>query len=40
MVYVDGHVESIQVDIDPQVWSDMGTRAGQTLGSGDSTTNR
>jgi len=27
--YADGHVTSIQQDIDPQVWSDMGTKASE-----------
>lgn len=31
MVFCDGHVEGVQEDIDAQVWSDYGTRAGQTL---------
>jgi prepilin-type N-terminal cleavage/methylation domain-containing protein/prepilin-type processing-associated H-X9-DG protein len=31
MVFCDGHVEGISEDIDKQVWSDYGTRAGQTL---------
>ncbi|MCA9233941.1 MAG: DUF1559 domain-containing protein [Planctomycetales bacterium] len=34
MVFCDGHVESIQEDVDPSVWSDYGTRAGQTLYQG------
>ena len=31
MVFIDGHVESISEEVDPIVWSDYGTRAGQTL---------
>jgi prepilin-type N-terminal cleavage/methylation domain-containing protein/prepilin-type processing-associated H-X9-DG protein len=31
MVFCDGHVESVQEDIDAQLWSDYGTRASQTL---------
>jgi prepilin-type N-terminal cleavage/methylation domain-containing protein len=31
MVFCDGHIETVQEDIDTQVWSDYGTRAGQTL---------
>jgi prepilin-type N-terminal cleavage/methylation domain-containing protein/prepilin-type processing-associated H-X9-DG protein len=34
MVFCDGHVEAVQEGIDPQVWSDHGTRAGQTLFTG------
>jgi prepilin-type N-terminal cleavage/methylation domain-containing protein/prepilin-type processing-associated H-X9-DG protein len=34
MVYVDGHVDQVQDDIDPQVWSDLGTRASQTFSTG------
>jgi prepilin-type N-terminal cleavage/methylation domain-containing protein len=33
-VFVDGHIEGIQEDIDPQVWSDMGSRAGQFYSTG------
>ncbi len=40
MMFVDGHVESISDNVDKQVWSDYGTRAGQTLQDGGSTTNR
>jgi prepilin-type N-terminal cleavage/methylation domain-containing protein len=32
--YVDGHIESIQEDIDAQVWSDLGTRASQYYSTG------
>lgn len=32
MVFCDGHVETLSEDTDPQVWSDFGTRASQTLG--------
>jgi prepilin-type N-terminal cleavage/methylation domain-containing protein/prepilin-type processing-associated H-X9-DG protein len=31
MVFCDGHVQAIQDDIDPAVWSDYGTRASQVL---------
>lgn len=31
MVFCDGHVETVQQDIDAQVWSDYGTRASQTI---------
>lgn len=34
MVYVDGHVDRIEEDIDPQVWSDLGTRASQVFNNG------
>lgn len=35
MVFCDAHVETVQEDIDKQVWSDYGTRGGQVLaGSG------
>jgi prepilin-type N-terminal cleavage/methylation domain-containing protein/prepilin-type processing-associated H-X9-DG protein len=34
MVFCDGHVETVQEDIDRQVWSDYGTRAGQVLQTG------
>jgi prepilin-type N-terminal cleavage/methylation domain-containing protein/prepilin-type processing-associated H-X9-DG protein len=40
MCFVDGHVESVQENIDKQVWSDYGTRASQTLQISDSTTTR
>jgi prepilin-type processing-associated H-X9-DG protein len=40
MAFVDGHVESVTDDIDLKVWSDYGTRASQTLQTGDSTTTR
>ena len=37
MLFCDGHVKPVQEDIDPEVWSDYGTRSGQTLsGSGGS----
>jgi prepilin-type processing-associated H-X9-DG protein len=31
MVFCDGHVESIGEDVEPGVWSNYGTRSGQTL---------
>jgi prepilin-type N-terminal cleavage/methylation domain-containing protein len=31
MVFCDAHVEAVQEDIDPAVWSDYGTRASQTI---------
>jgi prepilin-type N-terminal cleavage/methylation domain-containing protein len=31
MVFCDAHVESVQEDIEPPVWSDYGTRASQVL---------
>jgi prepilin-type N-terminal cleavage/methylation domain-containing protein len=34
MVFVDGHLEAVQQDIDPKVWSDYGTRASQVLYTG------
>ena len=34
MVFCDGHVETVQEDIDKQVWSDYGTRGGQFLATG------
>jgi hypothetical protein len=34
MVFCDGHIEAVQQDIDAPVWSDYGTRAGQTLNTG------
>ena len=34
MVFVDGHLEAVQEDIDPKVWSDYGTRASQVLYTG------
>ncbi|MFO0790984.1 MAG: DUF1559 domain-containing protein [Pirellulales bacterium] len=34
MVFCDGHVEGVADDIDKQVWSDIGTRASQSLTSG------
>lgn len=40
MAFVDGHVEAITDDIDIRVWNDYGTRASQTLQTGDSTTTR
>jgi prepilin-type processing-associated H-X9-DG protein len=33
-VFADGHVEAIQDDIDAQIWSDMGSRAGQIFTTG------
>ena len=37
VVFVDGHVEGIQEDIDPLVWSDMGSRASQFFDNGGAT---
>ncbi len=34
VLYVDGHVESIEEDIDSLVWRDIGTRAGQSFSNG------
>jgi prepilin-type processing-associated H-X9-DG protein len=34
MAFVDGHVEPIKDDIDPQTWSDYGTRASQVIETG------
>jgi hypothetical protein len=34
MAFVDGHVEPIKDDIDPQTWSDYGTRASQQIETG------
>ena len=34
MIYVDGHVEQIQDDIDLSVWSDLGSRASQQFSTG------
>ncbi len=34
MAYVDGHIESINEDIDAQIWSDLGTRASQYYSTG------
>ncbi len=34
MLFCDGHVDFIREDIDPQTWSDYGTRAGQVLETG------
>lgn len=34
MVFVDGHVEAVQEGIDPNVWSNYGTRANQVRYSG------
>lgn len=34
MVFVDGHVDQIEEAIDPQVWSDFGTRASQEYDDG------
>ena len=31
MLFLDGHVEQIQEDVDPLIWSAYGTRASQTL---------
>jgi prepilin-type processing-associated H-X9-DG protein len=31
MVFCDAHVETVQEDIDPPIWSDYGTRASQVL---------
>jgi prepilin-type processing-associated H-X9-DG protein len=31
MVFCDGHVETVNEDIEKQVWSEFGTRSGQTL---------
>ena len=33
-VFADGHIESIEEEIDAQVWSDYGTRAGQFYSTG------
>jgi hypothetical protein len=30
-VFCDGHVEGLDPNIDPKVWSDYGTRASQTI---------
>jgi prepilin-type processing-associated H-X9-DG protein len=30
MVFCDGHIETVQEDIDKKLWSDYGTRASQT----------
>lgn len=38
MLFVDGHIDTVQENIDARIWSDMGTRASQTLedlGGGD-----
>lgn len=37
MVYLDGHVEGVQEDIDAQVWSDKGSRASQEYTTGGAT---
>jgi prepilin-type processing-associated H-X9-DG protein len=37
MVFVDGHVELIEEEIDPLVWSDYGTRASQIVETGGAT---
>ena len=37
MGFVDGHVETIQEDVDEQVWSDLGSRASQTIDYGGGT---
>jgi prepilin-type N-terminal cleavage/methylation domain-containing protein/prepilin-type processing-associated H-X9-DG protein len=34
MAFVDGHVEPIREDVDPQTWSDYGTRASQFIERG------
>jgi prepilin-type N-terminal cleavage/methylation domain-containing protein len=34
MVFCDGHIEAMQEDVDATVWSDYGTRAGQTKNAG------
>ena len=34
MLYVDGHIDQVEEGIDAQVWSDMGTRAGQIFTTG------
>ncbi|TWT76044.1 hypothetical protein Pla123a_28300 [Posidoniimonas polymericola] len=34
MVFVDGHVETINDSIEAEVWSDLGSRAGQVLSTG------
>jgi hypothetical protein len=34
MAFCDGHIEVVQEDIDPVVWSDYGTRASQTTNAG------
>ncbi|TWT33808.1 hypothetical protein KOR34_36420 [Posidoniimonas corsicana] len=34
MVFVDGHVQAVVESTDPQVWSDMGSRAGQVITTG------
>jgi prepilin-type processing-associated H-X9-DG protein len=31
MVFCDGHIEAVNEDVDKQVWSDYGTRAGQAV---------
>ncbi len=37
MVFADGHIEGIQEEIDPLVWSDMGSRSSQYFDTGGAT---
>ncbi len=40
MLFLDGHVEAIPEEVDAEVWSDYGTRAGQTISESTGGANR